>query len=87
MVVSTEPILLPSRTYDTIPDNQTDETEITLNLSNNPEPGLFNNIENMVDLYAPSSIISLVKNHNQKQFLIAKWQLYLQPLVNDPSVS
>lgn len=70
----------------TNPDNQTDETEITINLSNSPEPGLFNNIENMVDLYAPSSIIDLVKNHNQKQFLIAKWQLYLQPLVNDPSI-
>lgn len=27
VVVSTEPILLPSRTYDTIPDNQTDEIQ------------------------------------------------------------
>lgn len=57
---------------------------VLINLGSGPIPTVMYNIENMIDLYSPSSIVGIIKNHNQKEFLIAKWQLYLQPLVEQP---
>lgn len=71
----------------TNPDNQESIEIITLNLSGTPAPTLFTNIPNLVDLYSPTSIIGTIRNHNQKDFLIAKWQQYLQPLVINPEVA
>lgn len=66
--------------------SDSDICTVVINLTGLPPVDLFNNIPNMVDLYSPTSIVGTIVNHAQKEFLIAKWQLYLQPLVENPSV-
>lgn len=61
--------------------------QVSINLSNSPSPGIMNDIGSMVDLYSPTQVISTIVNHKRKEFLIAKWQQYLQPLVENPEVT
>jgi len=66
---------------------ESNTTEVIINLSGSPAPTLFTDIKKLVDLYAPTSILSLVSYNDQKEFLISKWQTYLQPLIINPSVT
>lgn len=67
-------------------DNSTSTSDNVINLSGSINPTIFNNIPLLVDNYSPSEIVGTVKNNSQKEFLIAKWQLYLQPLIFNPEV-
>lgn len=58
-----------------------------INLGNQNNPQVFNDIPKIIDLYSPTEIIGTIRNHSQKEFLIAKWQCYLQPLLFEPEVS
>ena len=60
------------------------ELSTLINLTDTVNPEIMYNIPNMIDLYSPPSIVTTIKNHEQKEFLIAKWQEYLQPLVEYP---
>lgn len=68
-------------------DATTSESTVMINLSGTNNPALFNDIGALIDLYSPTEIIGTVRNHQQKEFLIAKWQAYLQPLMVNPEVS
>lgn len=63
------------------------ESIVLVNISGIQNPQIFNDIPSMVDLYSPTEIIGTVRNHQQKEFFINKWQAYLQPLVVDPEVT
>ena len=67
------------------PSGDGQDTQL-INLAEQPIPTLMTDIPAMVDLYAPTSIVGLVKNHKQKDLFIAKWQIYLQPLVENTHV-
>jgi PKD repeat protein len=68
-------------------DASTSESIVLINISGTQNPEIFNDIPSMVDLYSPTEIIGTVRNHQQKEFLISKWQAYLQPLVVDKIVT
>lgn len=70
----------------TNPDDTFSDSSNTLNLSGSPAPTLFTNIPNIIDLYAPSSIIGLIQYNQQKEFFISKWQNYLQPQMDSPAI-
>lgn len=59
---------------------------VTINLSGVLDPAIMFDISKMIDLYSPSFLVGTIKNHDQKDFLIAKWQIYLQPLVEEPFI-
>lgn len=61
------------------------ESDILLNLTGTINPNLFFNIRDLVDLYSPTQVIGTIRHHNQKDFLIAKWQNFLHILV-DPII-
>lgn len=63
------------------------QSESTINLSGVNNPAIFNDISKLIDLYSPTEIIGTIRNHQQKEFLINKWQAYLQPLLFDPEVA
>ena len=67
-------------------DLTSNTSEVIINLTGQPPANLFNNIGNLIDLYSPTNIVGTINHHAQKEFLIGKWQSYLQPLVYDPSV-
>jgi PKD repeat protein len=62
-------------------------SSVLINLTGSPAPTLMTDIPAMVDLYSPTQVIGSVKNNKQKEFFIAKWQCYLQPLVVEPEVT
>jgi len=68
-------------------DLQSTSSSNIINLSGTLQPVMFTDIPQLVDLYCPTEIIGTAKNNSQKEFLIDKWQEYLQPLVFNPSVS
>lgn len=67
-------------------DTTTSESGVLLNLTSTPIPTMFTNIPGIVDLYSPTQVIGSIKNNQQKDFFISKWQAYLQPLASNPEV-
>lgn len=68
-------------------ENVSNTIEVLINTTPNIDPNIKTNISSMIDLYSPTEVVGTIKNNNQKNLLIAKWQQYLQPLVFNPEVS
>lgn len=82
-----EPIFYEVTLTTTNPGLNPSSSATLLNLTGAPNPIVFNDIPKIIDLYTPTAIVGTIKNHAQKQFLISKWQCYLQPLLFNPTVS
>lgn len=58
-----------------------------VNTTPNINPGIKTDIPTMIDLYSPTTVIGTIKYNQQKDFLITKWQEYIQPLLYNPEVT